>query len=698
MQSIQIRGARQHNLKSIDLDIPRRALVVVSGVSGSGKSSLVFDTLYAEGQRRYVESLSSYTKQFLERMEKPDVDEVSGISPAIAIRQQNHVKSARSTVGTATEVYDYLRLLFARAGVVHCPGCGQPVRPDSPTAGARRILESFPAGERLVVLFALARPPGQEVADVLDQVRAAGFVRLWLRDRSVDLDPPPELPARLRRLEVVVDRVVLRGSSRSRLAEALEMAYRGGDGFATVVAPRTGERLELTQKSHCARCRVDLPQASPGLFSFNNPLGACPECRGFGNRLEFDENLIVPDPEASLAEGALAPWATPKFEYYAHRLEDFCRRRRIPLGKPWYELPRQTQQLLLEGEKGFKGVLPFLEALRAKSYKKYARFFTRRFMDETTCRACEGRRLRHEALCVRVGGRDIAELSQETLGTLRGFVESIELKGEAAVVASDILSELRARLGFLCEVGVEYLSLDRLTRTLAGGEAQRINLASALGSNLVDALYVLDEPTVGMHARDTERLVRTLRHLRDLGNSLILVEHDLDVIAAADYFVDLGPGAGRHGGEVVFTGTQQAARLDQTEVPADQGSAEASRTIAYRSRGGAASGGAAESRLTLDRAHERALAQSAGHRRPRAARSVRLRDRRQRLGEEHPDHRGTPQGADATGAAEPWTARLVRRLARWAPRARRRDGRLVPHRTHTTLEPALVHEGAGRRA
>lgn len=582
VQAIRIRGARQHNLKNLDLDIPRRQLVVVSGVSGSGKSSLVFDTLYAEGQRRYVESLSTYTKQFLERMERPDVDEISGISPAIAIRQQNHVKSARSTVGTATEVNDYLRLLFARIGIVHCSRCDAPGGAESPSRAARRVLDTFAPGTRLLVLFDVERPTTQSVEEVVESVRTAGFARIWLRHRSVDLDPAPALPDNLRHITVIADRIVAREASRSRIAEALEVAYRGGNGFAAILAPQSGQRLEFTQRGRCVNCRTDLPEPTPAIFSFNNPLGACPDCRGFGNRLEFDEKLIVPDPELSLEDGALAPWATGKFQYYANRLELYCRRQRISMRKPWCDLPRATQRLLLDGGPGFKGMLPFLEALRAKSYKKYARFFTRRFMDETTCRTCEGKRLRREALSIRIDGCDIAQLGQRTLAELRAFIDALDLRGEHEVVAADIVLELRARLGFLLEVGVGYLTLDRLTRTLSGGEAQRINLASALGSNLVDALYVLDEPTVGMHARDTARLVQTLKRLRDHGNTVVVVEHDPEVVGAADHFVDLGPGAGQHGGEIVFQG-QPREGIEAAGGPAsdERHGAGQSRTFAY---------------------------------------------------------------------------------------------------------------------
>ena len=584
MQCIRIRGARQNNLKNIDLDLPRHQLVAVSGVSGSGKSSLVFDTLYAEGQRRYVESLSTYTKQFLERMEKPDVDEIVGISPAIAIRQQNQVRTARSTVGTATEVHDGLRLLFARVAVLHCPQCGDPVRPDSPSEAALRTLDRFAEGTRLVVLFALERRSDHDAEGLLAQLRAAGFGRLWLDGEACDLDVASLRPLPRDRLEVVADRLVARPAGRARLAEALETALRAGDGFATVLDPATGERLELSTRNVCPRCRVELPDLSPSLFSFNNPLGACPECRGFGNRLEFDERLIVPDPEKSLAQGAIAPWATGKFEYYQHKLEDWCRRNRVPLQAPWFELPRPTQLLILSGTKGFKGVRPFLEALRAKAYKKYARFFTRRFMDEVTCSACGGSRLRAEALYARVGGRSLAELGRLSLGDLRDFVEALDLQGESAVVAADVLAELRARLGFLCEVGVEYLTLDRLTRTLSGGEAQRITLANSMGASLVDALYVLDEPTVGMHPRDTRRLVATLHRLRDLGNTVVLVEHDPEVLAAADWLVDLGPGAGAGGGEVVYSGPVPGRAVrgqSPNGSPSVLGSADASRTFAY---------------------------------------------------------------------------------------------------------------------
>ena len=575
MHDIRIRGARQHNLHNVDVDLPRRAVVVVSGVSGSGKSSLVFDTLYAEGQRRYVESLSTYTKQFLERMEKPDVDEIAGVSPAIAIRQQNQTKSARSTVGTATEVSDYLRLLFARAAVQHCPQCDRPLQPDSPTTGAARALAHFAAGTRIVVLFAL--PTRGDVTAAVDQLRTAGFARVWIDGAGVDLEMTP-LATAAPQLEVVVDRLVAAAASRGRLAEALETALRAGDGFATVLDPASGERIELTSRRLCAACRIESPALEPGLFSFNNPLGACPDCRGFGSRLEFDARLIVPDPGLSLADGALAPYATPKFEYYRRRMEEWCAKNRVPQRVPWNQLPPATQQTLLDGAKGLKGVLPFLEALRAKSYKKYARFFTRRFMTEVRCGACDGTRLRREARSARVGGHDIVALSSWPLGALRVWLDALELTGEAATVAADILAELRSRLRFLCDVGVEYLALDRLTRTLSGGEAQRINLANSLGANLVDALYVLDEPTVGMHPRDTERLIASLHRLRDLGNSVVLVEHDLDVIAAADYLVDLGPGAGAGGGHIVFAGDRDAMA---GRAPAARGAAQASRTLAY---------------------------------------------------------------------------------------------------------------------
>ncbi len=581
MQRITIRGARQHNLKNIDLDIPRRRLVVVSGVSGSGKSSLVFDTLYAEGQRRYVESLSTYTKQFLERMQRPDVDEVRGVSPAIAIRQHNHVKSARSTVGTATEVYDYLRLLFARVGLVHCPRCGKRASAASPSVGAQRILDAFATGTRVHVLFTMPRGKHDRTEDLLAQALRAGFARVWWNGASVDLEPTPTLPQDLDSLDVVVDRIVVRQEARGRMVEALETAYRAGNAGAQVLALGSEAPLGLDPRPICPDCRIELPQPSPAMFSFNSPLGACPDCRGFGTRLDFDERLIVPDPEISLADGAIAPWAAGKFEYYARRLEEFCRRARIPLQTPWCELPRETQKTILEGAKGWRGVIPFLEALRAKAYKKYARFFTRRFMDESICRSCGGARLQRQATSVRLGDLDIAAMSRLPLGALRDHVAALPLHGEAIVIAADILAELRARLDFLCEVGVDYLTLDRLTRTLSGGEAQRINLASAMGSNLVDALYILDEPTVGMHARDTARLVRTMERLRDLGNTVVVVEHDIQVIAAADYFIDLGPGAGVHGGEVMFAGTL-GSKTDDGAVPVvERGSVDASRTLAH---------------------------------------------------------------------------------------------------------------------
>jgi excinuclease ABC subunit A len=580
VQQIRIRGARQHNLQNIDVILPRHAFVTVSGVSGSGKSSLVFDTLYAEGQRRYVESLSNYTKQFLERIEKPDVDEISGISPAVAIRQQNTVKSSRSTVGTATEVSDHLRLVFARAGIAYCPECNDILQPQSPSQGARRVLQHFSDGARLLVVFEVQRSKDYNLVEFLESIRAAGFVRLWHQDKTLDLDPLPKLPARTPSIAVVADRIVARSEATARLSEALETAYRAGGGRASVIEAGGADRLVLTERAECPKCDISLGEITPALFSFNNPLGACPECRGFGNRLEFDERLIIAEPDLTLAEGALVPWATPKFEYYFRRLETYCRKERIPWNKPWCELPRKTQELLLEGAKGYKGILPFLEALKAKTYKKYARFFTRRFMDETTCRACRGTRLRREALSVRVGGEDIAALSSRTIGELRNFVEALDLQGEAAVVAADVMTELRNRLAFLCQVGLDYLSLDRLTRTLSGGEAQRINLGSALGAHLVDALYVLDEPTAGMHARDTERLIATLRHLRDLGNSVVVVEHDPEVIAASDWLVDMGPGAGTNGGKVVYAGPPDGT-APRAGFPEAVGDPLESRTMSY---------------------------------------------------------------------------------------------------------------------
>lgn len=589
---IRIRGARQHNLKDLDLDLPRRAFTVVTGPSGSGKSSLALDTLFAEGQRRYVESLSTYAKQFLDRMEKPQVDAIEGICPAVAIEQKNPTKSSRSTVGTATEVYDYLRLLWARVGVTHCPECDRIVRPDT-VSGAVDAVLALPPGTRFQVCFPLRH--GEEVvhARIVENLVAMGFVRLLADGDPVDLgrdgveDPAVagvDLAA-AGRLQVVVDRLAVPATDRddraealdelsSRLADSVHTAFEEGEGECEVLTT-DGRRLAFTEHFRCPEHpEVRFAEPTPQLFSFNNPYGSCPTCTGFGATLEYDVDLIVPNPRRSLDEGAVDPWTKPRYEGERDRLRNFALEKGVSLYKPWEDLPEDFRAAVLHGEprprgraprtKGFKGVLPFLESREKKRYKQYIRVFLRQYQSPTVCRSCGGARVRAEALWVRVDGRTIGEVVDLPLEDLQKWADGLALDETRARVAETILREIRARVGFLVEVGLGYLTLSRQTRTLSGGEAQRINLANSLGSSLVDTLYVLDEPTVGLHPRDTDALLGLLARLRDGGNTVVVVEHDPAAIRVADHVVELGPGSGEHGGEMVYQGAPDG--LDQADT------------------------------------------------------------------------------------------------------------------------------------
>jgi excinuclease ABC subunit A len=550
---ILIRGARQHNLKNVDVDIPRGSLTVVTGVSGSGKSSLAFDTLYAEGQRRYIESLSTYAKQFLERIGRPDVDDVVGVSPSIAIQQKNTTRSSRSTVGTATEIYDYLRLLYARVGRTFCPTCGREVERHAPDEVIETLLAEH-GGRTFLVIAAKPVEKGSAKGHVEELVRE-GYTRIVLGGEVVRLDPPPRRSlASLTSLDIVLDRVEVSTGRRSRLLESIQTAYRISGGFVRFDAADGTDSLTFTNLPICVPCGHRFEEPRPLLFSFNTPYGACPHCRGFGSRMEFDEGLIVPDPGLSIKRGAIEPWTSDKFEYFRHQLIRFCRHKKIRLDAPYRSLSARARKLIMGGHGEFVGVLPFLEGLREKSYKKYARFFTRRYLTFRTCRKCEGGRLREEAYWVRLGDKSIRDIAAMTPDRALAFVGSLSLEPRERAVARDILAELTSRLRFMLDVGLHYITLDRLTRTLSGGEAQRIALANSLGSNLLDVLYVLDEPSIGLHPRDTGQLVRVLEELRARGNTVVVVEHDLDVIRRADYIVDLGPGAGEQGGEVVYQG------------------------------------------------------------------------------------------------------------------------------------------------
>jgi excinuclease ABC subunit A len=571
-RSINIRGARQHNLKNLDLDLPRRALTVITGPSGSGKSSLALDTLFAEGQRRYVESLSTYAKQFLDRMEKPRVDRIEGIPPAVAIEQKNPTKSSRSTVGTATEVYDYLRLLWARVGRTLCPDCGQEVRPDTVSQATDGVL-SLPEGDRILVTFPLHLSERVTHKVVVENLRAMGFLRVMGDGRLMDLgetgsgDPGVvgEDLTSLQELLVVVDRLKVGPTTRDRLADSLGTAFAEGEGEAVVLvggvggspggSRGVGRRMEFTEHFRCPRHpQREFPEPTPQLFSFNSPYGSCPTCTGFGATLEYDEDLIVPNPRRSIQDGAVDPWTKPRYFREQDRLRAFTLEQGLSVYAPWEELPEEFRLSVIRGGAGFDGVIPFLRSREKKRYKRYIRVFLRQYQSPRPCPACRGSRIRVEARWVHVGELDISAVTALSLEDFKEWLESLDLPAMEEAVAETILRELRSRSRFLIEVGLGYLTLDRQTRTLSGGEAQRINLANSLGSSLVDTLYVLDEPTIGLHPKDTGALLEILARLRDVGNTVVIVEHDSMAIRAADHVVELGPASGERGGEIVFEG------------------------------------------------------------------------------------------------------------------------------------------------
>ncbi len=592
---ISIRGARTHNLKNISCDIPHGMLTVVSGVSGSGKSSLAFDTVYAEGQRRYVESLSAYARQFLERIEKPDVDLIDGLAPAIAIKQKNSTRNPRSTVATATEIYDYMRLLYARCGTVHCIHCDGLVGRDSVDEIAESIL-ALGEGTRLHAIFPVrtqaleaqedaakpaplkrSRKPGtkpepegspspltEAMKSRLVELRANGFNRLYQHERIFEFSSPESLLDLDFSLPVfvLVDRIVVSAENRARIVDAAEIAYReGGEILYEEVpreegAPRTRHRFSTAYE--CRTCHKPAKEPEPRLFSFNNPFGACPRCQGFGNTIDFDINLIVPDKSLSIADGAIDPWNRPKYRSWFTDLKRQAPALGIPMNVPWQDLPPLTQELLLYGDKsktGFAGIYGFFAEMERKKYKLHVRVMLSKYRGYAVCPECRGARLRAEARSVRVNGRNICEVSALTISAAMSFFSALTLSPMHEEIAGPILHEVRERISFLDAVGLDYLTLDRLASTLSGGEAQRIQLATSLGSRLVGALYVLDEPSIGLHTRDTDRLIRILKNLRDLGNTILVVEHDPDVLRAADHLLDLGPGAGEFGGKLLAEGS-----------------------------------------------------------------------------------------------------------------------------------------------
>jgi excinuclease ABC subunit A len=596
--ALVVRGARTHNLKGVDLTIPHRRLVVFTGVSGSGKSSLAFDTIYAEGQRRYVESLSAYARQFLERMEKPDVDGIDGIAPAIAIRQKNSVRNPRSTVGTTTEIHDYLRLLWARVGRTVCRQCGREVERESPEVVATRLLE-LPPDARLLLGFDHAimrgelddrrdRDDGDADADetsdddrlpldpaagsregvedpvvaALNSLRRRGFGRLLVGGRTLTIEEAaadPELLRGTESLAVIVDRVRVSPDARSRITDSVETAFHEGDGAAFAVevdADGTPHDMHrFSERFECRNCGIPYEVPQPRLFSFNNPFGACPTCHGFGNIIELDMNLVVPDPAKSLNAGAIEPWTKPHYRTCLAQLKRVAKDAGLRLDVPWQDLTAAERTFVIDGSDDCEGINGFFRRLERKKYKVHVRVFLSRYRGYLTCTDCGGTRLRREARDVLVGGQTIDAVCALTVLAAAAFFRDLALSEKDAAVAVKVLREIRRRLGFLTDVGLDYLTLDRLSSTLSGGESQRINLATSLGSALVDTLYVLDEPSIGLHPRDNERLIAILLQLRDQGNTVLVVEHDADMIRVADMVVDLGLGAGEHGGRIIFAGS-----------------------------------------------------------------------------------------------------------------------------------------------
>ncbi len=564
---IRIVGARQHNLKGFDLEIPRRAYTVITGPSGSGKSSLAFDTIYAEGQRRYVESLSAYARQFLERMEKPDVELIEGLSPAVAIEQKNPTKTSRSTVGTATEVYDFLRLLWARIGKTICPKCGRELKPDTVQSVTDTVLK-LPAGTRFSVGFPLHASAKVTHEVIVENLQAQGFIRVSVNGviKTLDeLDPKKDNLAKSKEVLVIVDRLVVGPDSSGRLADAVGVCFSEGEGDAIIlltekikspIDDHLTDRLNFTERFECPNDGTRAPTPTPQLFSFNNPRGACDECNGFGATLEYDESLIIPYPDRSLRDGALDPWTKPRYDNKRRTLAEFAKKNGIPMDIPWHSLSNSDKDLLLntEAKRGYVGIFPFLKALEEKRYKQYIRVFLRQYQAAHECSKCHGTKLQPQALDVKVNGCSIAEAAEMPVDSLYYWLSALTLSKFEHEIADTILKEARSRVQFLCDVGLTYLSLNRATRTLSGGEAQRIGLANSLGSQLVDTLYVLDEPSVGLHPRDMDKLLKLLKRLKDTGNTVLVVEHDPAAMEIADYMVELGPGSGELGGQVVFAG------------------------------------------------------------------------------------------------------------------------------------------------
>ena len=575
--AIIIKGAQEHNLKNIDLTIPRNNLVVFTGVSGSGKSSLAFDTLYAEGQRRYVESLSAYARQFLGQMEKPKVDYIEGLSPAISIEQKSASKNPRSTVGTATEIYDYLRVLYARIGKQYCYNCGRPVGSQTIDQMISHLMQNKP-GTKLQILAPIVQNRKGEHKDELEMLRQEGFVRVMINGQLRNLEEEIVLDKKSKHnIDVVVDRIVIKEEIESRLSDSLELALKLADGIVKIDYPEEKQETILSAQNACPHCHIGFEELSPQSFSFNSPIGACPLCGGLGYKLEFDPDKVITDPELSILEGAVAPWGRLEAKQHSWTLntvQSLARAYDFSLSTPWYELPEIVKQLILYGSKGkkfknawqnengrgefmmrFEGIIPQLERRMHETTSEEMRRYYLLYISDKPCPACNGSKLKPASLAVKIAGKNISEITAMSIREAYNFFNKLQLKGNEKIIAEEILKEIKNRLGFLMNVGLHYLTLDRRSPTLSGGEAQRIRLASQIGSQLVGVMYILDEPTIGLHQRDVAKLVAMLLQLRDLGNTVIVVEHDEYTIRTADQIVDFGPRAGIYGGEIVATGT-----------------------------------------------------------------------------------------------------------------------------------------------
>ncbi len=601
-----VRGAREHNLKNVSLEMPRNALIVFTGLSGSGKSSLAFDTIFAEGQRRYVESLSAYARQFLGQMDKPDVDFIEGLSPAVSIDQKSTNRNPRSTVGTITEVYDYLRLLFARAGRPHCPKCDKPIARQNAQNIVDQILQ-LPIGTKFQVLAPVVRSRKGEFVDLFKELQSNGYSRARVDGETIMLDAPPKLKKQEKHsIEVVIDRLTVKAESRSRINDSIETALKLADGLVIcdfidgLDEGKKGEGKKgegkkkekertYSEKLACHDCQISFEELEPRSFSFNSPFGACPECTGIGSRLEVDEELVIPDDSISIEEGAIAPWSGGQSsEYFLRLLEGLSGDLKFSMKTPWKKLSAKARDAVLHGYEyeihvkyrnrygrvrnystGFEGVVPFIERRHAETDSDYSREKYEAYMRETPCPKCKGSRLKPEVLAVKIGERNISEIAEMSIDQCASFLRSVEFTQREAKIAERVLKEVHARLGFLIDVGLDYLTLARAAATLSGGEAQRIRLATQIGSGLTGVLYVLDEPSIGLHQRDNRRLIETLTRLRDIGNTLIVVEHDEETIRTADWIVDIGPGAGEHGGEVVVSGDYQALISSERSITGD---------------------------------------------------------------------------------------------------------------------------------